>query len=231
MWYTHPGSRGVPSRMSSSAVRPTYARQFPGRKGSHLGIRLTPSRVTRRPCSSDEAMRLFPGWLTAISTVHDSLIRSWESRNFADLRAGARVASAQSWATLRGTRVKSQGGTAVPRLEAFVTCPALASILGWMPSVLPMLQPPYCAMPVLVTALTVDVKDVLSPGGTTSRADTRGSECMAVLHGTRHLGILQGIAKDRLKAVLVSLPADEGSQAGQVRFELGSLGLRPVLEA
>ena len=27
------------------------------------------------------------------------------------------------------------------------------------------------------------------------------------------------------------MPADEGGQGGQVRFELGSLGLRPVLEA
>ena len=117
--------------------------------------------VSRATITHDEAMRLFPGWLTAVSAVHDSLLRSWESRNFADLRAGARVVSAQTWGTLRGTRVKSQGGAAVPWLEAFVTCPALASILGWMLSVLPMLHPPYCALPVLVTALTIGVKDVL----------------------------------------------------------------------
>ena len=45
-------------------------------------------------------------------------------------------------------------------LETFMNHPKVGSILGWPPSVLPMLQPPLRSLPVPAIAMALDVEEL-----------------------------------------------------------------------
>ena len=67
------------------------------------------------------------------------------------------MVSAQSWATVRGTMVRSPAGRGEPWVQVFTDHPAVGSVMGWPREVLLVLQQPLCNLPPLAVATMLDV--------------------------------------------------------------------------
>ena len=79
-------------------------------------------------------------------------------QDYRAFRERSRMVSAQSWATVRGTMVRSLDGGSGPWLQVFTDHPAVGNIMGWPREVLPVLQQPLCNLPVLAVATMLDVE-------------------------------------------------------------------------
>ena len=84
-------------------------------------------------------------------------IDSWMVQDHAAFRERSRMVSAQSWATVRGTMVRSPDGGSEPWLQVFTDHPVVGNITGWTREVLPVLQQPLCNLPILGVATMLDV--------------------------------------------------------------------------
>ena len=105
----------------------------------------------------EEAMSLFPHWMAAVAQAFSQWIGSWVARDFTAFREWSRVVSAQSWALVRGTMVRSPDGQSDPWLQVYANHPAVGNVMGWPREVLPVLQQPLCSLPILAVAVVLDV--------------------------------------------------------------------------
>ena len=113
--------------------------------------------VSRSCVEHDEALSLFPHWMAAVAQAFDQWIGSWVARDITAFREWSRVVSAQSWAQVRGTKVRSPDGQSDPWLQVYANHPAVGNVMGWPREVLPVLQQPLCSLPVLAVAVVLDV--------------------------------------------------------------------------
>ena len=67
------------------------------------------------------------------------------------------MVSAQSWAMVRGTMVRSPDGQSDSWLQVYANHPAVGNVMGWPREVLPVLQQPLCSLPILAVAVVLDV--------------------------------------------------------------------------
>ena len=66
--------------------------------------------VSRSCIEHEEALSLFPHWMAAVAQAFDQWIGSWVARDITTFREWSRVVWAQSWAQVRGTKVRSPDG-------------------------------------------------------------------------------------------------------------------------
>ena len=67
------------------------------------------------------------------------------------------MVSAQSWALVRGTMVRSLDGQSDPWLQVYANHLAVGNVMGWPREVLPVLQQPRCSLPILAVAVVLDL--------------------------------------------------------------------------
>ena len=92
-----------------------------------------------------------------MAQAFDLWIGSWVARDIKTFREWSRVVSAQSWAQVRGTKVRSPDGQSNPWLQVYANHPAVGNVMGWPPEVLPVLRQPLCSLPILAVAVVLDV--------------------------------------------------------------------------
>ena len=81
--------------------------------------------VPRSCIAHEEAMSLFPHWMPAVAQAFNLWIGSWVARDITTFREWSRVVSAQSWALVRGTKVRSPDGQSDPWLQVYANHPAV----------------------------------------------------------------------------------------------------------
>ena len=96
--------------------------------------------VPRSCIAHQEAMSLFPDWMAAVAQAFSQWIGSWVARDFTAFSEWSRVMSAQSWALVRGTMVRSPDGQSDPWLQVYANHPAVENVMGWPREVLPVLR-------------------------------------------------------------------------------------------
>ena len=74
---------------------------------------------------------LVPHWMAAVAQAFSQWIESWVVQNYPTFRERSRTVSAQSWATVRGTMVRSPDGRSEPWLQVFTDHPAVGNVTGW----------------------------------------------------------------------------------------------------
>ena len=95
--------------------------------------------VPRSCIAHEEAMSLFPHWMAAVAQAFSQWIGSWVARDITAFREWSRVVSAQSWALVRGTMVRSPDGQSDPWLQVYANHPAVGNVMGSPREVLPVL--------------------------------------------------------------------------------------------
>ena len=104
--------------------------------------------MARSCIAHEEAMSLFPHWMAAVAQAFNLWISSMVARDITTFREWSGVVSAQSWALVRGTNVRSPGGQSDPWLQVYANHLAVGNVMGWPRDVLPVLQQPLylCAV-------------------------------------------------------------------------------------
>ena len=144
------------------------------------------------------------------------------------------MVSAQSWATVHGTVVRSPSGRSEPWLQVFTHHPAVGSVRGWPREVPPVLKQPLFNLPVLAVATMLDVGAMWLYDRQLRRVipATTGQRSMAVLVGSKQLAWIQGDdAQSHVTEVLLSLPEGDDNVATEARHTIDALGLGAVVEA
>ena len=178
-------------------------------------------------------MSLFPHWMAAVAQAFDLWIGSWVARDITSFREWSRVVSAQSWALVRGTKVRSPDGQSDPWLQVYANHPAVGNVMGWPREVLPVLQQPLCSLPILAVAVVLDVGTLWLYDRQLRRAIPAVTEqrSMAVLVGSKQLARVQGDdAQGHVTEAMFSLPEGDNHVAADARhtlFFLGHGGLPP----
>ena len=95
--------------------------------------------VPRSCIAQEEAMSLFPHWMAAVAQAFSQWIGSWVAGDITTFREWSRVVSAQSWALVRGTMVRSLDGKSDPWLQVYANHPPVGNVMGWPREVLPVL--------------------------------------------------------------------------------------------
>ena len=113
--------------------------------------------VPRSCIAHEEAMSLFPHWMVAVAQAFSQWIGSWVARDITAFREWSRLVSAQLWALVCGTMVRSPDGQSDPWLQVYANHPAVGNVMGLPREVLPVLQQPLCSLPVLAVAIVLDV--------------------------------------------------------------------------
>ena len=188
-----------------------------------------------RSCSAhEEAMSLFPHLMAAVAQAFSQWIRSWVARDITAFREWSRVVSAQSWALVHGTMVRSPDGQSDPWLQVYANHPALGNVMGWPREVLPVFQQPLCSLPILAVAVVLDVGTLWLNDRQLRRAIPAVTErrSMAVLVGSKQLARVQGDdAQGHVTEAMFSLPQGDDHVAADARHYLDTLGLAAVIEA
>ena len=150
--------------------------------------------VPRSCIAHEEAMSLFPHWMAAVAQAFHLWIGSWVARDITTFREWSRVVSAQSWALVRGTKVRSPDGQSDPLLQVYANHPAVGNVMGWPREVLPVLQQPLCSLPILAVAVVLDVGTLWLYDRQVQRVIPAVTEqqSMAVLMGSKQLTRVQG---------------------------------------
>ena len=104
------------------------------------------------------------------------------------------MVSAQSWAQVRGTKVRSPDGQSDPWLQVYANHPAVGNVMGWPREVLPVLQQPLCSLPIMAVAVVLDVGTLWLYDRQLRRAvpAVTVQRLMAVLVGSKQLAGVQG---------------------------------------
>ena len=179
-------------------------------------------------------MSLFPHWMAAVAQDFSQWIGSWVARDFTIFREWSRVVSAQSWALVRATMVRSPDGKSDPWLQVYANHPAVGNVVGWPREVLPVLQQPLCSLPILAVAVVLDVGTLWLYDRQLRRAIPAVTEqrSMAVLVGSKQLARVQGDdAQGHVTEAMFSLPVGDDHVAADARHTLDTLGLAAVIEA
>ena len=187
--------------------------------------------VSRSHITYDEAMSSFPHWMAAVAQAFSE---SWVVQDYPVFRERSRMVSAQSWATVRGTMVRSRDGRSQPWLQVFTDHPAVGNVTGWPHEVLPVLHQPLCNLPVLAVATMLDVGAMWPYDRQLRRVipATTGQRSMAVLVGSKQLARIKGDdAEGHVTEVLLSLPEGDDNVAADARHMLDALGLGAVVKA
>ena len=190
--------------------------------------------MSRSCVEHDEALSLFPHWMAAVAQAFDQWIGSWVARDITAFREWSRVVSAQSWAQVRGTKVRSPDGQSDPWLQVYANHPAVGNVMGWPREVLPVLQQPLCSLPVPAVAVVLDVGTLWLYDRQLRRAVPAVTEqrSMAVLVGSKQLARVQGDdAQGHVTEAMFSLPEGDDHVAADARHTLDTLGLEAVIEA
>ena len=144
------------------------------------------------------------------------------------------MVSAQLWALVRGTMVRSPDGQSDPWLQVYTNHPAVGNVMGWPREVLPVLQQPLCSLPILVVAVVLDVGTLWLYDRQLRRAIQAVTEqrSMAVLVGPKQLPRVQGDdAQGHVTEAMFSLTEGDEHVAADARHTLDTLGLAAVIEA
>ena len=80
--------------------------------------------------AQEEAISLFPHWMAAVAQAFSQWIGSWVARDITTFKEWSRVVSAQSWALVRGTMVRSPDGKSDPWLQVYANHPAVGNVMG-----------------------------------------------------------------------------------------------------
>ena len=179
-------------------------------------------------------MSLFPHWMAAVAQAFDLWIGSRVARDITTFREWSRVVSAQSWAQVRGTMVRSPDGQSDPWLQVYANHPAVGNVMGWPREVLPVLQRPLCSLPIVAVAVVLDVGTLWLYDRQLRRAIPAVTEqrSMAVLVGSKQLARVQGDdAQGHVTEAMFSLPEGDDHVAADARHTLDTLGLEAVIEA
>ena len=190
--------------------------------------------VPRSCIAHEEAMSLFPHWMAAVAQAFSQWIGSWVARDITAFREWSRVVSAQSWALLRGTMVRSPDGQSDPWLQVYANHPAVGNVMGWPREVLPVPEQPLCSLPIVAVAVVLDVGTLWLYHRQLRRAIPAVTErrSMAVLVGSKQLARIQGDdAQGHVTEAMFSLPEGDDHVAADVRHTLDTLGLAAVIEA
>ena len=190
--------------------------------------------VPRSCIPHEEAMSLFPHWMAAVAQAFNLWIGSWVARDTTTFREWSRVVSAQSWALVHGTKVRSTDGQSDPWLHVYANHPAVGNVMGWPREVLPVLQQPMCSLPILAVAVALDVGTLWLYDWQLRRAIPAVTEqrSMAVLVGSKQLARVQGDdAQGHVTEAMFSLPEGDDHVAADARHTLDTLGLAAVIEA
>ena len=190
--------------------------------------------VSRSCIEHEEALSLFPHWMAAVAHAFDLWIGSWVARDITTFRELSRVVSAQSWAPVRGTKVRSPDGQSDPWLQVYANHPAVGNVMGWPREVLPVLQQPLCSLPILAVAVVLDVGTLWLYDRQLRRVVPAVTEqrSMAVLMGSKQLARVQGDdAQGHVTEAMFSLPEGDHHVAADARHTLDTLGLEAVIEA
>ena len=161
-------------------------------------------------------------------------IGSWAARDFTAFRERPRVVSAQSWALVRGTMVRSPDGQSDPWLQLYANHPAVGTVMGWPREVLPVLQQPLCSLQILAVAVVLDVGTWWLFDRQLRRAIPAVTEqrSMAVLVGSKQLARVRGDdAQGHVTDAMFSLPEGDDHVAANACHTLDTLGLAAVIEA
>ena len=113
--------------------------------------------VPRSCIAHEEAMSLFPHWMAVVAQAFSQWIRSWVARDITAFREWFRVVSAQSWALMRCTMVRSPDGHSDTRLQVYANHPAVGNVMGRPREVLPVLQQPLSSLLILAVAVVLDL--------------------------------------------------------------------------
>ena len=149
-------------------------------------------------------------------------------------REWSRVVSAQSWAMVRGTMVRSPAGQSDSWLQVYANHPAVGNVMGWPREVLPVLQQPLCSLPILAVAVVLDVGTLWLYDRQLRRAIPAVTEqrSMGVLVGSKQLAQVQGDdAQGHVTEAMFSLPEGNDHVAADARHTPDTLGLAGVVEA
>ena len=144
------------------------------------------------------------------------------------------MVSAQSWAQVRGTKVRGPDGQSDPWLQVYANHPAVGNVMGWPREVLPVLQQPLCSLPILAVAVVLDVGTLWLYDRQLRRAvpAVMQQRSMAVLVGSKQLARVQGDdAQGHVTEAMFSLPEGDDHVAADARHTLDTLGLEAVIEA
>ena len=144
------------------------------------------------------------------------------------------MVSAQLWALVRGTMVRSPDGQSDPWLQVYANHPAVGNVISWPRKVLPVLQQPLCSLPILAVADVLDVNTLWLYDRQLRRAIPAVTErrSMAVLVGSKQLVRVQGDdAQGDITEAMFSLPEGDDHLAADARHTLDTLGLAAVIEA
>ena len=182
----------------------------------------------------EEAMSLFPHWMAAVAQAFSQWIGSWVAPDFTAFKEWSRVVSAQSWALVRGTMVRSPDGQSDPWLQVYANHPAVGNVISWPREVLLVLQQPLCSLQILAVAVVLDVGTLSLYDRQLRRAIPAVTEqlSMAVLVGSKQLAQVQGDdAQDHITKAMFSLPEGDNHVAADARHTLDTLGLAAFIEA
>ena len=144
------------------------------------------------------------------------------------------MVSAQSWATVRGTMVRSSDGQSDSWLQVFSNHRAVGNVMGWPCEVLAVFQQPLCGLPVLAVAVVFDVGTLWLYDRQLRRAIPALAErrSMAVLVSSKQLAQVQGDdAQGHVTDAMFSLPEGAEYVAADACHTLDTLGLAAVVEA
>ena len=163
-------------------------------------------------------------------------IGSWVARDITAFREWSRVVSAQSWALVRGTMVRSPDGQSYPWLQVYVNHPDVGNVMGWPREVLPVLQQPLCSLPILAAAVVLDVGTLWLYDRQLRRAIPAVTEqrSMVVLVGSKQLARARAQGDDaqgHVTEAMFSLPEGDDHVAASARHTFDTLGLAAVIEA
>ena len=178
-------------------------------------------------------MSLFPHWMAAVAQAFSQWIGSWVARDITAFREWSRVVSAQSWAMVRGTKVRSPDGQSDPWLQVYANHPAVGNVMGWPREVLPVLQQPLCSLPILAVAVVLDSGTLWLYDRQLRRAILAVTErrSMALLAGSKQLARIGDDAQGHVTEAMFSLPEGDDHVAADARHTLDTLGLAAVIEA
>ena len=171
--------------------------------------------VPRSCIAREEAMSLFPHWMAAVAQAFSQWIGSWVARDITAFREWSRVVSAQSWALVRGTMVRSPDGQSDPWFQLYASHPALKNVMA-----------------VLALAVVLDVGTLWLYDRQLRRAIPAVTErrSMAVLVGFKQLAWIQGDdAQGHVTEAMFSLPEGDDHVAADAVTPLTPWALRRSL--
>ena len=190
------------------------------------------------PCDATEARRDRGAHAARPVLVTPAAFSQWigsrVARDITAFNEWSRVVSAQSWALVRGTMVRSPDSQNDPSLEVYANHPAFGNVMGWPREVLPVPQQPLCSLPILAVAVVLDVGTLWLYDRQLRRAIPAVTEqrSMAVLVGFKQLARVQGDdAQGHVMEAMFSLPEREDHVAADARHTLDTLGPAAVIEA